>query len=131
MAEAIPVFNYLLALNASVCFAPLAIMLPGGFWLYDNISYRQGTTKQKLIYWSHWLLPIFGAFFLVGGTYATVKSIVISNQAGGLGKCSKQTCRVDFIQSPSLIKFQENPLIVQIMLKSKLALFCNLSEYND
>jgi hypothetical protein len=98
MAEAIPVFNYLLALNASVCFAPLAIMLPGGFWLYDNKFYRQGTTKQKLIYWSHWMLPLFGAFFLVGGTYATIKSIIISNQAGGIGKCREQTCGLDFIQ---------------------------------
>jgi hypothetical protein len=86
MAEAIPVFNYLLALNASVCFAPLAIMLPGGFWLYDHISYRHGTTLQKLAYWSHWLLPIIGSFLFVGGTYATIKSIIISNQIGGLGK---------------------------------------------
>lgn len=86
MAEAIPVFNYLLALNACVCFAPIALMLPGGFWLYDHGSYRQGTTRQKVIYWSHWVLPLFGAFFLVGGTYATIKSIIISNQATGPGK---------------------------------------------
>ena len=92
MAEAIPVFNYLLALTASVCFAPLAIMLPGGFWLYDHGTYRRGMTKQKLLYWSHWMLPVLGAFFLVGGTYATVKSIIISNQGGsGIGKYSGQS----------------------------------------
>lgn len=90
MAEAIPVFNDILALNASVCFAPLAIMLPGAFWLHDHKSYHQGSTKERAIYWSHWLLPVVGAFFFVGGTYATIQSIITSNQTGGLGKSTEQ-----------------------------------------
>ncbi|KAF2102791.1 neutral amino acid permease [Rhizodiscina lignyota] len=86
MAEAIPVFNYLLALNASVCFAPLAIMIPGACWLYDHKSYRKGSMGQKVFYWSHYSLLLFGAFFLVGGTYATIQSIITSNQTNGIGK---------------------------------------------
>ncbi|KAH7346293.1 putative N amino acid transport system protein [Rhexocercosporidium sp. MPI-PUGE-AT-0058] len=60
LAEAIPIFNYLLALTGSVCFTPLAIALPGCF------------IRQKATYYAHCTLPPLGAFLCVGGTYAAV-----------------------------------------------------------
>jgi hypothetical protein len=67
-AEAIPVFNYLLALLASVCFAPMSIMLPALFWLADYKQYRTGTVKEKIMYAAHAGILILGIFMCVGGT---------------------------------------------------------------
>ena len=36
LASAIPIFNYLIALTGTICFAPLAISLPGWLWLHDH-----------------------------------------------------------------------------------------------
>ncbi|KKA17907.1 hypothetical protein T310_8149 [Rasamsonia emersonii CBS 393.64] len=74
-AEAIPIFNYLNALTGSICFAPLGMMLPGWFWLYDHSHYREGTHLQTLYYWLHWGMILLGAFFLVGATYGVVLEI--------------------------------------------------------
>jgi hypothetical protein len=41
LAEAIPIFSYLIALVGSFCFAPIAICLPGWLWLYDHWEYRK------------------------------------------------------------------------------------------
>lgn len=67
LAEAVPIFNYLIALAGSVCFAPLAIMLPGFLWLYDHGAYRKGNVGQKAMYYAHCFLPLLGAFLCVGG----------------------------------------------------------------
>lgn len=92
LAEAIPIFNYLIALTGSICFAPLAIMLPGFLWLHDFKHYRTGTMAQKATYWSHWFLPLLGAFLCVGGTYGTVKSIINAYADGTIGEFSS-LCR--------------------------------------
>ncbi|KAK4980796.1 hypothetical protein LTR28_000968 [Elasticomyces elasticus] len=78
LAEAIPIFSYLLALTGSICFSPLAMMLPGWLWLYDHSEWRKGSLSQMAVYWLHWSLILLGAFFFVGGTYGVVELI---NQA--------------------------------------------------
>ncbi|KAE9380759.1 putative N amino acid transport system protein [Stipitochalara longipes BDJ] len=76
LAEAVPIFNYLIALTGSVCFAPLAIALPGFLWLYDHGAYRKGDLGQKAMYYAHCFLPFLGAFLCVGGTYGVVQLII-------------------------------------------------------
>jgi hypothetical protein len=85
LAEAIPIFNYLIALTGSLCFAPIAIMLPGALWLYDHGHYKSGTVAQKAMYWAHWFLPVLGAFICVGGTYGVVQSIIQAYASGQIG----------------------------------------------
>lgn len=86
LSEAIPIFNYILALTGSICFAPLAIALPGFLWLHDHGSYRTGTPVQKLLYYGHCFLPLLGAFLCVGGTYGTVQLIIDSYASGQVGE---------------------------------------------
>ena len=85
LAEAIPIFNYLIALVGSVCFAPLAICLPGFLWLHSNGHYRRGTLMQKTIYLLHWGMVLLGVFFLVGATYGVVIQIIDAYATGAIG----------------------------------------------
>lgn len=85
LAEAIPIFNYLLALTGSICFAPLAIMLPGWLWAYDHPEWRRGTMVQKIVYGLHMLMILLGAFFLVAGTYGVVIEINEAYATGEIG----------------------------------------------
>jgi hypothetical protein len=85
LAEAIPIFNYLVALVGSVCFAPLAMCLPGFLWLYSNSHYRQGTFVQKIIYMLHWGMVLLGLFFLVGATYGVIIEIIDAYATGTIG----------------------------------------------
>jgi hypothetical protein len=86
LASAIPIFNYLLALVGSLCFAPLAIMLPAYFWIYDHGAARTGSLGQQAFYWFHWVVFALGAFFLVGGTYGTCQLIRDAYATGLIGK---------------------------------------------
>ncbi|KAJ5565067.1 hypothetical protein N7513_001309 [Penicillium frequentans] len=85
LAEAIPIFNYLVALVGSVCFAPLAMSLPGLLWLYSNSHYRKGTFTQKIIYVLHWGMVLLGVFFLVGATYGVIIEIIDAYATGTIG----------------------------------------------
>lgn len=67
VAEAVPVFNYLLALLAAVCFAPMSIMLPAMFWMADNKHYWVGGFRGKSIYSAHVGILLLGTFMCVGG----------------------------------------------------------------
>lgn len=75
LACAIPIFNYVLALVGALCFAPLAITLPGWLWLYSHGHYWQGGILRKLIYGFHVFLIFLGAFMAVGGTYGVIVQI--------------------------------------------------------
>lgn len=86
LAEAIPIFNYLIALVGSVCFAPLAMSLPGLLWLHSNRRYRKGTLMQKIIYLLHWGMVVLGIFFLVGATYGVVIEIIDAYATGTIGR---------------------------------------------
>lgn len=68
LAESIAIFNYLIALVGSVCFAPMALMIPGILWLHDFWEYRKGTLWEKTMFVFHWFLIFLGAFLCVGGT---------------------------------------------------------------
>jgi hypothetical protein len=88
LAEAIPIFNYIIALVGSVCFAPLAIMLPGYLWLYDFKQWRSGTMKQQIAFWLHVLMILIGAFMFVGGTYGVIQQIIDAYANGTIGEFS-------------------------------------------
>jgi hypothetical protein len=75
LASAIPIFNYVLALVGSLCFAPLAISLPGWLWLYSHRGYWQGSVVQRGFYVFHVVLVLLGLFMAVGGTYGVVVQI--------------------------------------------------------
>ncbi|KAH8656574.1 transmembrane amino acid transporter protein-domain-containing protein [Tricladium varicosporioides] len=86
LAEAIPVFNYILSLEAALFFAPMSLLFPAFFWMYDFKHYRNGTVNQKMQYGAHILLALIAAFLCVGGTYGTIVSINDSYKAGKLDK---------------------------------------------
>ncbi|KAJ5745336.1 hypothetical protein N7520_010518 [Penicillium odoratum] len=75
LACAIPIFNYVLALVGALCFAPLAISLPGWLWLYSHSEYRKGPVSQKVVYGFHIFLILLGAFMAIGGTYGVIVQI--------------------------------------------------------
>ncbi|KAI1875600.1 uncharacterized protein JN550_001886 [Neoarthrinium moseri] len=85
LAEAIAIFNYLIALTGAVCFAPMAITIPGILWLHDFSEYRRGSAWQKAQYYFHWFLVLLGAFICVGGTYSTILSIKNAYDSGVIG----------------------------------------------
>jgi hypothetical protein len=85
LACAIPIFNYVLALVGSLCFAPLAISLPGWLWLYSHGEYLKGNFLRKAMYAAHVLLVLLGGFMTVGGTYGVIVQI---NQAYADGQIS-------------------------------------------
>lgn len=68
VAEAIPVFNYILSLLGSFFFAPMSLMFPAFFWMYDHKHYRTGTASQKLFYFANVALALLAGFMTVGGT---------------------------------------------------------------
>ncbi|PKY04508.1 amino acid transporter [Aspergillus campestris IBT 28561] len=85
LASAIPIFTFLIALVGSVCFAPLAMALPGWLWLYDHGDYKRGTLLQKIIYVLHVGMVLLGLFFLVGATYGVVMQIKAAYATGQIG----------------------------------------------
>lgn len=86
LASSIPIFNYLIALVGSVCFAPLAMSLPGWLWLYDHGHYKKGPLTQKTIYALHVGLVLLGLFFCVGATYGVVIQIIDAYATGLIGE---------------------------------------------
>ncbi|KAI0472924.1 transmembrane amino acid transporter protein-domain-containing protein [Xylariaceae sp. FL0804] len=85
VAEAVAIFNYIIALVGSLCFAPMAISIPGVLWLHDHAHYRRGGAAQKAAYLFHCFLIVLGMFVCVGGTYATVLSINEAYASGEIG----------------------------------------------
>ncbi|KAI1764158.1 amino acid transporter [Hypoxylon sp. FL1150] len=85
LAESIAIFNYLLSLVGSICFAPMAITIPGVLWLFDFGYYRTGSLWQKTQYIFHWCLVFLGLFITVGGTYSTVLTIKDAYATGLIG----------------------------------------------
>ncbi|KAK5712446.1 hypothetical protein LTR15_012026 [Elasticomyces elasticus] len=85
LAEAIPVFNYLLALTGSICFAPLAIALPGWLWMHDHKPWMKGSAFQQVAFWLHAALIPLGIFMCIGGTYGVIEVIIQAYAAGTIG----------------------------------------------
>ena len=68
LASAIPVFNYILALAGSVCFAPMSLMFPALMWFWDfGAQVRSAGIKGKVIFALHGVILCVGAFMTVGG----------------------------------------------------------------
>lgn len=86
LAEAVPIFNYLISLTGSLCFAPLAIALPGWLWIHDHKAWMRGSVVQRVVFWAHALLIPLGVFFFIGGTYGVVKVIVAAYADGQIGE---------------------------------------------
>ena len=86
LAEAIPIFNYLIALNGSFCFAPLAIVLPTILWFYDHWHYKSGTLVEKMKFYGHVLIFLVGVFMTIGGTYGVIVLIKQAYADGTIGK---------------------------------------------
>lgn len=81
VAAGVPVFRFLIALVGSLCFGPLALVLPAGLWLFEARA-RGGrgagagsAARRGVAYGLHWLMALAGAFVTVGGTYAVVGEI--------------------------------------------------------
>jgi hypothetical protein len=68
LAEAIPIFNYLIALAGSICFAPMSLIFPACLWIYDFGHYRTGAPRQMAFFYLHVLIILVGTLLLVGGT---------------------------------------------------------------
>ncbi|KAI7372938.1 amino acid transporter, partial [Hortaea werneckii] len=85
LAMAVPIFQYLIALTGSICFAPLAISLPGWLWIYDHKSWYKGSAFQQAAFWFHAFLIPLGLFILVGGTYGVVEEIIQAYADGTIG----------------------------------------------
>jgi hypothetical protein len=88
LSQAIPIFNYILALTGSLCFAPLTIILTGCLWLDMHKTWRNGTMLQRGAFYIHILIPLLGAFMCVGGTYAVIQQIITAYADGTVGKWS-------------------------------------------
>ncbi|KAK5130907.1 hypothetical protein LTR08_001570 [Meristemomyces frigidus] len=85
LAEAIPIFNYLLSLTGSLCFAPIAISLPGWLWMHDHKPWAKGSATQRSAYWFHAFLVPLGAFICVAGTYGVIVQILDAYSSGLIG----------------------------------------------
>ncbi|KAK8028351.1 hypothetical protein PG991_005407 [Apiospora marii] len=85
LAESIAIFNYILALAGSVCFAPMALVMPGFLYLHDFAAYRRGSLGQRTKWMLHVCLVLLGVFVTVCGTYATVMSINEAYSNGEIG----------------------------------------------
>lgn len=100
LAETIPVFTLVIALVGSVCFAPLAISLPGWLWLFDHGDYLKGSLTKKAVYVLHWGMVALGIFFLIGATYGVAIDIKMAYASGGIGTCTvfseEQKIAIDF-----------------------------------
>lgn len=68
LAQAVSIFNYILALAGSICFGPMALITPGLLFIHDHSHYRRGTMFEKIKFFGHVCIIILGCFITVGGT---------------------------------------------------------------
>jgi hypothetical protein len=94
LASAIPIFNYLLALTGSLCFAPIGISLPGWLWIHDHRDWARGSTAQKLAFAFHVLMIALGMFILVAGTYGVIQQIINAYADGTIGMSRARVHRI-------------------------------------
>lgn len=75
LASSIPVFNYILALAGSVCFAPMSLIFPALMWMYDIGPKYKGTgMKGYAMYGGHGLILLIGAFMVCGGMWVYIQT---------------------------------------------------------
>jgi hypothetical protein len=67
IAEAIPIFNYILGVAASFCLGPMSLIYPACMWLYSN-PFSSGGAGRKAMYGFHVLIVLIGLLMTIGGT---------------------------------------------------------------
>lgn len=72
LAGTISIFNYVLALVGALCFARLALSLPGWLWLYSHGEHLRGNLFHRALYGLHVLLIRLGLFLAVGAAYGLI-----------------------------------------------------------
>jgi hypothetical protein len=87
VGEAIPFFNALLGVIASLFVSGFTIYFPGIFW-FTLLKEGSWTSSWKNISYSilNAVVILIGLVFLVGGTYASIVDIIDSYSAGTVGK---------------------------------------------
>ena len=86
LASAVPIFNYLIALVGSLCFAPIALMLPALLHFYDHWNdIKVGSLMARLEWVFNAVLFLLGGFFTVSGTYGVVLLIIQAYASGAIG----------------------------------------------
>ena len=77
LASAIPIFNYILSLASSVCFAPMGLIFPACMWIHDfgSESKNRGI-KGTSLYCTHALIGLLGLFLAIGGMYVSAFVVV-------------------------------------------------------
>ncbi|KAL6692404.1 neutral amino acid transporter-like protein [Trichoderma pleuroticola] len=85
VASGIPIFNYILALAGSLCFAPLAISLPAYLWLHDHRDWRVGGYLKMTAWAWNAFLVLVGAFMTIGATYGVIQQIINAYADGTIG----------------------------------------------
>ncbi|KAI9367397.1 transmembrane amino acid transporter protein-domain-containing protein [Aspergillus egyptiacus] len=96
IAEAVPIFNYLLALLGSFVYGPLNICLPAMLWLFDHRDWWRSSSANlkakfrfkfmnQAAYVFHAFFLVLGFFVTVGGTYAVCMEIKNAYDDGTIG----------------------------------------------
>jgi hypothetical protein len=87
VGEAIPFFNALLGVIASLFVSGFTIYFPALFW-FTLLKEGSWTSSWKNISYSilNTIVILIGLVFLVGGTYASIVDIINSYSAGTVGK---------------------------------------------
>lgn len=88
LVVAVPIFNYLIGIAASLFAAWYTYGIAGAFWLHD--SYHDGggvrAWKARKVQLTLSILTIIaGAFICVAGTYVTIKGIIYAYDSGAVG----------------------------------------------
>jgi len=81
VAEAVPIFNYLLGLAGSLCIASFSLIYLTLLWMYDFNAYRSGYLGQRMFFGFNAVIRAIGLFMVVAGTYVeSVSSIEIERK---------------------------------------------------
>ncbi|KAH8885802.1 hypothetical protein GQ53DRAFT_658937 [Thozetella sp. PMI_491] len=86
LAEAVAIFNYILALAGAICFGPMALITPGLLYIHDSWHYKNGTALERTKFYAHIGVILLGIFITIGGTYGAIMSIIEAYAAGVVGR---------------------------------------------
>jgi amino acid permease len=76
LANAIPVFNSMIAVSSALLVAWFSFGLPGIFWLHLNWKKQWSSKRMIALSCLNWGLVLMGVFLNVAGMYASIDSLV-------------------------------------------------------
>ena len=85
LALGVPIIEFIIALAGSLAFSPLALILPGIFWIYSHPGYMGDGFRRTSVCLFHGLLVCLGLFITVAGSYAVVQQIINAYTDGSIG----------------------------------------------